>query len=262
MTYNFELIISELTLEKSEQIENAKVFDTLFKDVPNGGEYYYANYLLLENLYYLHLQKLYELRDIDDTIYNSKNQEIDAFFTLWYRHKEKTYLNEQEYALVVSPRIIYTQSQFTLDGQLYTDNTLAVNLVSANLLRQTIELLLLDTCNYPINKNNRSPSFSQIIKALNDNKYEACFKISDDVKKFIPTSYSGLDILDTFYQYLSKLLHKNMSGYLFSWQLYFIQCVISNTFSQTFPKINIIKPELETNSTFYTVLKCTPGRNL
>jgi hypothetical protein len=252
-------IITDLALNKDEITNDNKIFEIVFKEW-NRSLSYYANYILIRDLYLPSLEQLKANDDIHQNVYDVKINEIHAFFTLWFNSKNKQYSPEQSYPFVVSPGVIYEQSRSILDGHLLNDHTLQLNLVSANLLRQTIEILLLETCGYPLNANNRSPSFSYIVKTLEKNSIEVKFDIDEDYKKYI-NNITCLDLLKIFYDYLSGILHKNMSGFLFSWQLHFIQTIISGAFQQTFPRIDILDQKLTSKSKFYTNLNCTRGSN-
>ncbi len=256
---NLEKIIEKLALTATEIIEESLVIDMIFKSYDSFP--YYANYLLIRDLYLPNLEQLKANDDICQDIYNAKINEIHAFLTLWFNSKGKQYSPEQQYALVVSPSVIYNQSLLILDGHLLNDHTLQLNLVSANLLRQTIEMLLLETCGYPLNKYGKSPSFSKIIEALKKNSIELKFDINEKYKKYISNETTCLNLLKIFYDYLSGILHKNMSGFLFSWQLYVMQNIISGAFQQTIPRIDILESKLSSESKFYTDLRCTRGSN-
>ena len=255
---NLTTIMNQLSLNKGEIIQDNQVINSIFNNPQHFC--YYANFILIRDLYLPYLEQVKANEDISEDAYELKINEIHAFFTLWFKSKNKQYSPEQQYALVVSPYVIYNQSLLILDGHLSNDHTLQLNLVSANLLRQTIEMLLLETCGYPLNKYGKSPSFSKIIEALKSNTITAKFDISENHKKYM-ASNTCLDLLKIFYDYLSGILHKNMSGFLFSWQLHFIQNIISGAFQQTIPRIDILESKLSSESKFYTDLKCTRGSN-
>jgi hypothetical protein len=251
--------MNQLSLNKGEIIQDNQVINSIFNNPQHFC--YYANFILIRDLYLPYLEQVKANDEISQDVYDAKVNEIHAFFTLWFTSKNKQYSPEQPYALVVSPYVIYNQSLLILDGHLVNHHTLQLNLVSANLLRQTIEMLLLETCGYPINEKNRSPSFSKIVKALINNDIRVKFFISEDYNKYISEDITRLDLLKIFYDYLSGILHKNMSGFLFSWQLHFIQNIISGAFQQTIPRIDILEPKLSSESKFYTDLRCTRGSN-
>lgn len=255
---NLAVIIEQLSLSEDEIITEHQVINLLFS---KNNFSYYSNYILIRDLYLPRLEQLKVNDDICQDIYNAKLNEIHAFLTLWFKSKNKQYLPKQQYALVISPYVIYNQSRLILDGHLLNDHTLQLNLVSANLLRQTIEMLLLETCGYPLNDKNRSPSFSKIVETLKNNGINVKFGISDGYKKYISNDITCLDMLKIFYDYLSGILHKNMSGFLFSWQLDLIQNIISGAFQQTIPRIDILDQKLTSESKFYKDLKCNRGYN-
>lgn len=254
---NLTTIMNQLSLNKGKILQDNQVINSIFNSHQNFC--YYANYILIRDLHLPNLERLKLNGDISQNIYDIKINEIHAFFTLWFKSKNKQHSPEQQYALVVSPYVIYNQSLLILDGHLLNDHTLQLNLVSANLLRQTIEMLLLETCGYPLNKYGKSPSFSKIIEALKKNSIELKFDINEKYKKYISNDTTCLNLLKIFYDYLSGILHKNMSGFLFSWQLHFIQNIISGAFQQTIPRIDILEPKLSRESKFYTDLKYNRG---
>ncbi len=238
-----------------------EVYNILFKNnFVEKHERFYANHLLIEKFYYPYLNTLNTHQDISQEVYECKLDEMHAFYTLWFDNFGEIYPEKREYALVTSPNVAYAQARLTINGDFLKNTSLGINLISANLLRQAIELLLLEACGYPLNKNNRSPSLSKIVEALTKNEYKVEFSIDSEIMAFLPDSYDCLDILNIFYKYLSKILHKNQSGLLFSWQLEFMQQAIAKAFQKTIPRIdNIIQPQLDKDSSFYKELKCTPN---